>query len=102
MSSEPSIPLPEFRELIRCARAYVAGDLHFSYVCSAAGAFRDVTKVLPVNREIKQIAEEWAEMATRAWPEMAQIANPISEDDFLKWVSEKMNVFQPVNFPNAQ
>lgn len=100
-STVPSVPLPEMRELIHCARGFVAGDVHFSYVCSAAGTFRDVTRFLPVSREIKQMADEWAEMATRAWPEMARITNPISEEEFREWVRDQIRVFEPFQGPNG-
>lgn len=98
--SIPSVPLPEFRELIRCARAYVAGELHFSYVCSAVGNFRDATRFLPVGRDIKQMAEEWGTIVTRAWPEMSQISNPISEDEFRQWVAAQISVFEPLEGAN--
>jgi hypothetical protein len=101
IAANPRVPLPEFRELIRCARAFIAGQLHFSYVCSAAAAFRGTAKLLPVSREVKQMAEEWAAMATRAWPEMSRISNPISEDEFRQWVSSQISVFQPLEFPNV-
>lgn len=93
--AESNMRLPELRELIRRARSYVAGEIHFSYVCCAASDFREAAKFYTANSVIQRMAEEWATMATRVWPEWAQIDDPISEAQFKSWIEEQLSVFEP-------
>ena len=86
--------LPELKILIEVARSYVAGEVHFSYVCNAVSALVDAIKYVPTETSIKAIAKEWESMSIRVWPEMLQIPDPISEQEFLKWVQAQLVVFQ--------
>lgn len=93
---DPKIPFPEIRELIRLARAYVAEEVHFSYVCCAVGPFRDAARIFSAEPAIQKMAEEWEKMAIRVWLEFARIDNPISEEEFRVWVGEQLRVFEPL------
>ena len=87
--------------MIRLARAYVAGEVHFSEVCTAAGEFRNVVCFFTGNAKIQNMAKEWGTMATRVWPEFAQINDPISEVEFREWVVAQLDVFAPENDPKS-
>ena len=89
--------IPELRELIRLARAYAAGEIHFSYVCCASAALRDSSKLYVANKEIKKFASQWAEMSSRIWPELGRISNPISETEFKQWVCDQIAIFEPLD-----
>jgi hypothetical protein len=89
--------LLELRNLITVARSYIAGEIHFSYVCTATVALCDAVRYVPVGTRVKAMAAEWEEMATRVWPEMARINNRISEEEFRAWVSEQLAVFEPMD-----
>jgi hypothetical protein len=90
----PTNPFPEIQELVRTARAYVAGEVHFSYVCGAAWALADAARIYSADPKIRKLAEEWSTMATRAWPEMAQVEK-VTEDEFRHWVQAQLTVFEP-------
>ena len=91
---DPTTPFPEIRELIRTARSYLAGEVHFSYVCSAAWTLAEATRFYAGDPTLKKYADEWATMATRAWPEMAPVEK-ITEDEFRRWVQAQLTVFEP-------
>ncbi|MFZ6708868.1 hypothetical protein [Undibacterium sp. TC9W] len=95
----PETRFPEARKLIKLARSYTAGEIHFSFVCSAAGEFRDAAKLYSAPPAIKKMADEWAMMAVRLWPGMLPIDNPISEDEFKRWVILQLQVFEKSDFP---
>lgn len=85
--------LPEFRALVEIARAYVAGEVHFSYVCSAAAEFNEAAKVYDVDRRVRQTATEWVEMARRVWPEWGKVENPITPEEFKVWTHRQLSIF---------
>jgi len=85
--------LPELRELVRIAREYLSGEVHFSVVCSAAGALRDSVHLYASDRALKNYAQDWCDMATRMYPEFAQGIEPITEDEFRTWIKSQLAVF---------
>lgn len=87
--------LPELRNLIEAARAYIDDQTDYSRVCVAAAALRDTLKRLPTNPAIKALSAEWVEMASRVWPEFGRISNPVSEPEFRAWVAAQLTVFEP-------
>ena len=93
----PKFLLPEVRTLIQVARSYVAGEIHFSYVCNAVSDLQEALKFVRAEPAIVTMAKEWGAMALRVWPEMAQIPNPISESEFLEWIRTQLVVFEPVD-----
>jgi hypothetical protein len=92
-ASQPPRRLPEFKALVEAARSHVAGNSHFSNVCSAASAFNEATKVYAVDPRVRKIASEWVEMASRAWSEWGQVENPITPEEYKEWVQLQLSVF---------
>jgi hypothetical protein len=82
----PQAQFQELRELIKTARAFLGGEVHFSYVCCAVRPFCDAAHLFSAGTRIREMADEWEEMATRVWPEMMQIDNQITEEEFRRWV----------------
>ena len=91
----PKERIPEIREMIRLARLFVAKEVHFSQVCSAASTVWRAAKLYSADPAIVALAEEWSGMALRVWPEMARIDNRITEDEFRNWVKAQLEVFEP-------
>lgn len=94
---DQSSRIPELGELIRLARAYVEGRVHFSHVCCAAGELWDAARNYSANQRIKNLASEWVEMSIRVWPEWRAISNQISEEEFRLWVVSQLSVFEPAD-----
>lgn len=94
MSAAKPLGVPELRALIDVARAYVAGEVHFSYVCIAVVRLEEAMRYMPVSGRIREMADEWGIMAVRVWPEWARIDNPISEAEFRAWVQAQLAVFE--------
>jgi len=99
--TQPPAGMPELRELIRRARAYIANEIHFSDVCTAAASFRDAATLYNGNPMIREMATEWSSMATRVWPEFAEIANPVTEAEFRAWVQKQLAVFESLDLANV-
>lgn len=102
MSWYPRAPLPELRNLVEVARAYLAGKVHYSHVCCAVPPFCDAARLFSAEPALKKMAEEWSTMAIRVWPEMAQIDNPITEAEFKQWVQTELQVFEPFDASHEQ
>ena len=90
-----AVQLPEIRELIQVARAYVNGQAHYSEICSVLDALNGALKYVTVNDVIIKMAREWTEMAIRFWPEMLPVSDPITEEEFKEWVRIQLVVFEP-------
>jgi len=88
--------LEEFKELIDAARACVAGDRHWSHVSAAAVALQEAVKMYPVDPRVRSLAEDWARMSVRVWPEWANIEDPISPEEYVDWMREQLRVFDAV------
>lgn len=93
-TSSPML-LPEIRDVVGIARSYVIGEVHYSHLCASIAALNEALMFVPAEPRIRSLASEWLSMAERAWPEMAQIENPISEQEFKEWVKNQLTVFEP-------
>jgi hypothetical protein len=100
--AQPPVLLPELRELIQRAKAYIADEIHFSNVCSAAASFRDAATLYSGHPVIRQMASEWSSMATRVWPEFAEVSNPVTETEFKAWVRNQLTVFESLELVNRR
>jgi len=96
----PLVRHPELRELVRVARAYLAGQAHVSHVCATASYFHDAARFLPMGPDLKQMASEWSDRADRVWPASALLAGAVAEDVFRQWVAEQLSPFASVELPS--
>lgn len=99
-AAAPLVRHPELRELVRVARAYLAGQAHVSHLCATAGYFNEAARFLPMGPDLKQMAKEWSEQADRVWPASALLAGAVAEDVFRHWVAEQLSPFASVELPS--
>jgi hypothetical protein len=85
--------LPEFNALVEIARSYIAGNVHFSHVCSAAEAFNEAAKIHMVDPRVRHIALEWFKVSSRVWPEWGKAENQLTPEEFKEWVRHQLSVF---------
>ena len=85
--------IPEFRELIETANAYLDGKLHYSYVCTKTNDFLFYSKQLKDPR-IREIAEDWHEKSIQVWDEWGQLqeSKRISEAEFKEWIKGQLAI----------
>lgn len=76
------VPVPELRELVTAAKAFVAGDVHFSNMVEPADRCAFWAKVHGLHPSIVQLAVEWNLLADRAWNEYGQYAQPCPSRSF--------------------
>lgn len=99
-SDAPLARSPELRELVRVARAYLAGQVHVSHVATTAAYFQEAARFLPLAPDLKQMAAAWSARTVSVWPSAAEpAAAAAAEETFRHWVAEQLAPFAAVELP---
>jgi hypothetical protein len=94
------VKFPQLRELVRVARAYLAGQVHVSHLGAVAGYFHEAARFLPMPPELKQRAEEWVAMTAPVLQE--QNPGPNREAQLRSWIAAQLHPFEAVELPSLR
>ena len=84
------VPIPELCVMVDIARQFVAGNVHFSYVETAADRCALWAKVHGAHPAIQALAAEWATLADRVWSKQAPPSQALTLEEFLHRVAEDL------------
>ena len=77
-------PVPECREMVSAARAFVDGDIHFSALVEPIRACEVWARIHNADHAILSLATDWSLLVDRTWNEFRQHDEPLTVDQ-LRW-----------------
>lgn len=74
-------PVPECREMVAAARAFVDGDIHFSAMVEPIRSCQIWARVHNADASILRLANEWETLVDRTWNEFGIRTAPLTVDE---------------------
>ena len=88
-----TVVIPEVKEIVNCARRFLAGETNIHELHGWAQQCRTAAKLHSNESPIYDLANEWVTMSYRYWNELGDVEDPISEKEFKEWLREQVELF---------
>ncbi|MFD2097610.1 hypothetical protein ACFSJ3_16590 [Corallincola platygyrae] len=79
------------KALLRIGDLYLQGESSIHELSGIANALKTKALAIQGSPAYLEIAEEWLGMITRHWNEWGLAEDPVSEEDFRKWLTEQLS-----------
>ena len=80
------LSLPELKQLFHAARRYIDGESSVGELNGLVIETKRLGRVTGVSVETLQLLDEWYVRVNRRWNEWGLKENPLSEEEFVRWL----------------
>ena len=80
-------PVPECRDMVAAARAFVDGDIHFSAMVEPIRSCQIWACVHNADATILRLANDWSTLVDRAWNEFGLRSDPLTVEELRARIS---------------
>ena len=85
--------IPEVKDMIDCAKRFMADETNIHELHGHAQQLKTAAHLFGGNSAISDLAEEWIKMSYRYWNEWGDVKDPLTKEDFKKWLTEQIDYF---------
>jgi hypothetical protein len=88
--SQRAASIPEFRRIFEVGGQYLDGKASIQELNGVVAHCRQVALLESAAPAVRLVLDEWQDMIDRRWNEWSHAQNPVSEDEFARWIRTQL------------
>ncbi len=84
--------IPEVKEMVDCAKRFLADETNIHELHGHAQQCKTAARLFSEKSAIYDLADEWVIMSYRFWNEWGDVKDPITKNEFKKWLNEQIKL----------